>query len=80
MVWWVRFEFVGILGLVALHGCGHDIRYVLRLPYGVPYGKTVAYEIPIDGLRGRCESRNRNRFTSFLVVGISDTGYYFNYA
>jgi len=77
----VRFEFVGILGLVAsaegetsptggLHGCGYDARYV--------NSQTVAYETPIDGLCGRYESRNRNRFTSFLLVGLSDTGY-FNY-
>jgi hypothetical protein len=70
MVWRVRFEFVGILGLVALRGCGCDARYV--------NSQTVAYETPIDGLRSRYESRNR--FTSFLVVGPSDTGYYFNYA
>ena len=70
MVLCVRFEFVGILGPVALHGCGCDAHYVNR--------QTVTYETPIDGLRGRYESRNR--FTSFLVVGMSETGYYFNYA
>ena len=60
----VRFEFVGILGLVALRVCGCDARYVNR--------QKVAYETPIDGLRGRYESRNHNRFTSFLVVGMSE--------
>jgi hypothetical protein len=53
--------------VVALHGCGYDARYVNC--------QTVAYETPIDGLRGRYESRNR--LTSILLVGISDIGYYF---